>query len=217
MRQVLLDTSFILSCVRNKIDFFEELLEYQILIPKEVINELNGLEADLALKILTKYKKSFKMVNLSTKNVDKGIINPSTRIIPASYETYAVLLDYNFNEYRFYMPRAKHTTKDNLIKILANKQHISTINFDGTRKNPRAEKLVEYVINQDGNLNSIGLTSVARLSKNVSLGESTWINNSVVVPLKNRINVKKGEKVKLNIQYDMGSGFLNFKAVSRIL
>ena len=76
MEKVLLDTSFILSAVRNKIDIFEELLGYQIIIPKQVLIELNGIaktktEAKTALKIIEKNK--FEMIDLKTKNTDKGI------------------------------------------------------------------------------------------------------------------------------------------------
>ncbi|MFH1585604.1 MAG: PIN domain-containing protein [archaeon] len=80
MKQILLDTSFILSCIRNKIDFFEDLKlqGYEILIPKQVIVELGGLsnskqESNIALKLLEKNK--FKKVDLETKDVDKGLID----------------------------------------------------------------------------------------------------------------------------------------------
>jgi rRNA-processing protein FCF1 len=77
MKQVLLDTSFIISSVRNKIDFFEELMEYKIIIPKQVLVELEGIsksktEARIALKILEKNK--FSKINLDSKNTDKAII-----------------------------------------------------------------------------------------------------------------------------------------------
>ena len=78
--EILLDTSLILSAVRNKIDIFEELLEHKVIIPKQVLVELEGLsknkdEAKLALKILELNK--FKKIDLKTKNTDKGIINYS--------------------------------------------------------------------------------------------------------------------------------------------
>ena len=75
MRKVILDTSFILTCARQKIDFFEDirLLGIQIIIPDRVIRELGGLEADLALKILKKNK--FKLIEIKGKNTDKAIIN----------------------------------------------------------------------------------------------------------------------------------------------
>ncbi|MDD5012473.1 MAG: PIN domain-containing protein [Candidatus Nanoarchaeia archaeon] len=79
MKYALLDTNFILSCVRKKIDFFEEVqsLGLSVIIPKQVIEELRGIsnskpEAKIALKILE--KNEFKKITLHGKNVDKGII-----------------------------------------------------------------------------------------------------------------------------------------------
>ena len=76
MKQILLDASFILSAIRNKIDMFEELQEYKILIPEQVLQELEGLansksEAKLAIKVLSKNK--FQKIDLKTKNTDAGI------------------------------------------------------------------------------------------------------------------------------------------------
>jgi len=75
MRQVILDTSFILTCIKQKIDFFEKLEHegFQIIIPDQTIDELMGLGAKLALKILEKRK--FKVVKLSGKDADTAIIN----------------------------------------------------------------------------------------------------------------------------------------------
>lgn len=74
MKKVILDTNFIITCVKQKLDFFEqlELMEFKIIIPDEVISELNSLKELLALKILGKEK--FEKVKLNSKNVDNGII-----------------------------------------------------------------------------------------------------------------------------------------------
>lgn len=84
MKQVLLDTNFIMSCARQKIDFFEQipLMGMEILIPKQVFDELKLLsksresafireDADLALKLLNRNK--FTLMKLRRNNVDKGI------------------------------------------------------------------------------------------------------------------------------------------------
>ncbi len=75
MKQIILDTSFILTCIKQKIDFFEELVGTQILIPEQVINEIKNLKnpnSGLALKILEKNK--FKKIDLGKGNVDNLII-----------------------------------------------------------------------------------------------------------------------------------------------
>tara|TARA_Y100000310_G_C20499256_1_gene723107 strand:+ start:536 stop:919 length:384 start_codon:yes stop_codon:yes gene_type:complete len=90
MGKVILDTNFILSCVKQKIDFLEDikLMGMEILIPKQVINELKIIskskkklhfreQSELALKLLEKNRKSWVKKDLSNygKNTDKGIIN----------------------------------------------------------------------------------------------------------------------------------------------
>ena len=75
MRQVILDTSFILTTIKQKIDFFEKLEHegFQIVIPDQAIDELMGLGAQLALNILEKHK--FKVVKLPGKDADTAILN----------------------------------------------------------------------------------------------------------------------------------------------
>jgi rRNA-processing protein FCF1 len=86
MKKVVLDTSFILSAIKYKIDFLDDIkfLGLTPLIPKQVLNELKNIidskkklrfkdNAKLALKILN--KKSLKKIDIKYKNVDNGIIN----------------------------------------------------------------------------------------------------------------------------------------------
>lgn len=90
MKQVLLDTNFIITCIKQNIDFFEEIkfLGIKVLIPKQVINELKRIrdsrkklhfrnDAELALRILENKKNSFRKINLLNygKNTDKRIKN----------------------------------------------------------------------------------------------------------------------------------------------
>ena len=74
MRKVILDTSFILTAVRQKIDFFERLEHegMEVFIPDQAIDELMGLGAQLALHILEKHK--FNLVTLPGKDADIAII-----------------------------------------------------------------------------------------------------------------------------------------------
>lgn len=87
MKQTILDTSFMLTCVRQKIDFFEELGNkgFELLIPVQVVREIKGLaesgkklhireNAKLTLRILEKRKDNFKKTDIKNKNVDKGIL-----------------------------------------------------------------------------------------------------------------------------------------------
>ena len=86
MKKVILDTNFILSCLRRKIDFFEEIENFGlgVLVPKEVVEELNRITfskkkkyfrdaAALSLKLLEKNK--FEFVEVGGSYVDKGLVN----------------------------------------------------------------------------------------------------------------------------------------------
>ncbi|MAH06926.1 hypothetical protein CMI38_01590 [Candidatus Pacearchaeota archaeon] len=92
---IILDTNFLIYMAKEKIDYVDELSnllneDYQIVVPKQVINELTSLKndklkkvsgkdklaSDLALKIL----KSNKIQTIQTKkskniSVDQSIIN----------------------------------------------------------------------------------------------------------------------------------------------
>lgn len=86
MKHVLLDTNFILTAVKNKIDFLESIsfLGLIPIIPIQVINELKNIsdskkklkfkeDAKLALKILSKNKT--KTIDIKNDYVDNGILD----------------------------------------------------------------------------------------------------------------------------------------------
>jgi len=83
--KILLDTSFILTCLKEGIDFLEAENFGKLVLPSEVINELKKLKenkkgeeklrAELALDIIGKTKDSFEIIDLNSGHVDSGIIN----------------------------------------------------------------------------------------------------------------------------------------------
>ena len=86
MKKAILDTNFILTCVKQKIDFLNEIkfMGIKVLIPEEVLDEVRKImnsrkklhfreDAKLALKILD--KGGFEKINIGTSYVDKGIVN----------------------------------------------------------------------------------------------------------------------------------------------
>jgi len=89
--QVILDTNFLIYCAKNKLDYIEELSNlinegFELVVPIQVVNELNKLKedkwkkvsgkdklsTDLALKLL-KHNK-IKIVKPIGKTVDDAII-----------------------------------------------------------------------------------------------------------------------------------------------
>jgi rRNA-processing protein FCF1 len=87
MKKIILDTNFILTCVKQRIDFFEELKNWgaKIIIPEEVIGEIKRIvnsrkkahvrrNASLSLLLLERNREFFEQINLENKNVDEGLI-----------------------------------------------------------------------------------------------------------------------------------------------
>jgi len=85
MKEVIIDTNFILACIRQKIDFFEDLkfMALEVKIPDRVIEELERLkekhdrretrlEAEFALRLLK--ENDFKIIKLRQKFADRAIM-----------------------------------------------------------------------------------------------------------------------------------------------
>lgn len=82
--EAILDSNFIISCIKRKINFLDELknLGFKILLPKEVFQELKDLRLnvthseraaiDLFFELLK--NKKIKKVRLRKKVVDEGLI-----------------------------------------------------------------------------------------------------------------------------------------------
>jgi len=92
--EIILDTNFLIYCAKNKLDYAEELRkllneDYRLVVPEQVIKELELLKndkkkkvsgkdkaaADLALQLLD--VNNVKKIKSRGKTVDEGIINLS--------------------------------------------------------------------------------------------------------------------------------------------
>ncbi len=82
--EILLDTSFILTCVKEKVDFLKTREFGQLLLPEEVLKELrkkskgnsrDSENAKTALEVINRNKEKFWKVKLNEDYVDKGILN----------------------------------------------------------------------------------------------------------------------------------------------
>ncbi len=86
MKRIILDSSFIISAVKKKIDIFYELQEYpEILVPEQVIQEIFRISqskqsakdkqaATLAMKIIEVESLKFKKIDLGKGHTDDLIV-----------------------------------------------------------------------------------------------------------------------------------------------
>lgn len=92
--KIILDTNFLIYCAKNKLDYTEEIMDlvndnYELVVPMQVIDELNKLRNDRWKKVSGKDKFAIdlalqlldfnhvKKVKVEGKSVDEGIINLS--------------------------------------------------------------------------------------------------------------------------------------------
>tara|TARA_Y100000310_G_scaffold258993_1_gene267549 strand:- start:776 stop:1162 length:387 start_codon:yes stop_codon:yes gene_type:complete len=92
--KIILDTNFLIYCAKNKLDYVEELdnlinEDYELVVPKQVVRELELLSEDVKKKISGKDKSAadlalqlldvnnVKKIKVKGKSVDEGIINAS--------------------------------------------------------------------------------------------------------------------------------------------
>jgi len=147
----------------------------------------------------------------------QAYIDKTTVFIPFKQDTYVSLTETNFSNYGLKMKMVKHvwrTLPKQKIKCLSKPCLLNSISFDKVNEmNHSSRHLVD--INKSGVLNSIYLNSVTWLDETISVGETLALNGPVSFPLDQDISVKKGEKVEIDIQYEFGNGFRNFKANAR--
>jgi len=92
--KIILDTNFLIYCAKNKLDYAEEISillkeDYELVVPLQVIKELELLKNDKKKKVSGKDKRAVdlalqlldfnnvKKVKVKGKTVDEGIINLS--------------------------------------------------------------------------------------------------------------------------------------------
>lgn len=69
---------------------------------------------------------------------------------------------------------------------------------------------LEFRINNDSKVNGIKITTFTKLNQNIICGPTPMMNPPLLIPVKGR-NVKKGEKVKISLEYIMGGGLKTIK------
>lgn len=101
MKKVILDTNFILTCIKEKIDFIEffELKGFKILVPDKVLFELKRisfekkgairLRANFAIDFI--HKMNLSIIFIKGKYVDSALVN----YLKENSEDYLATIDLN--------------------------------------------------------------------------------------------------------------------------
>ena len=72
------------------------------------------------------------------------------------------------------------------------------------------ETILEFEIAIDSTINGIKITTFTKLNQNIISGPTPMMNPPLLIPLEEK-NVKKGEKIKISLEYMMGGGLKTIK------
>lgn len=145
----------------------------------------------------------------------QGAVGSHTRLIPFRHDTFITIGNFNFNCYGFRVPFMRHLWKFHDPKMreftgLAKKSLLNSVDFSKTYSNI-FKTILEIPVEEDGLVNSVYLSSVSHLTSELSLGDTDSLNGPVVVPISER-TVTRGERLKLEVEYEFGGGYENFRA-----
>ncbi len=101
-------------------------------------------------------------------------------------------------------------------EILSDKTLFSEIDLRKTNLK-KTEKSVVVKILKSGVLNSLRLTSPLKVFSDIAFDSSDSLMPPVIIPLKKDIEVKVGNKVKLDIKYNFENGWNNFKCEATLV
>ena len=130
---------------------------------------------------------------------------PTTIFIPKAVENMIELITTNINHITYYEDNHPE------IKILSDKKTYNTIEFNNTI-NPCINKNIIIKVKNDGLLNAIKLTTNTILNDTLSIGPTPMLNPPLLIPLNQQKNVKKNEKIEIQLKYKIGGGLNTIQA-----
>lgn len=140
-------------------------------------------------------------------------VSSQTIFIPKKQETYIALANSKFKIYGFVFKMIKHLwnnlSENQQGEILSENQILNDVDF-AKINNEVFNKEIVLISNKDGLVNSVYLSSRTIFDDSIILKDTETLNAPVVVPIPD-IYVKKGDKIRLQINYIFGGGYNNFK------
>jgi len=146
---------------------------------------------------------------------DRDIVDNNTIFLPKRIDTYAELVQSDFDLYGFDMKMIRHEypwLTNTFALPLTSKILLDSIDLT-SKVDEKAEYSVNFISQENSIANSIRLSSIIYLTTNHYLKSTSFLNAPVIIPIKTtRIN--KNEVKTVEISYKMGAGFQEFKIFS---
>ena len=142
-----------------------------------------------------------------------GVISDKTILLPDRMDCLLRVVDYDFNFYGFDIPivvqARNYGAINRVVSDLSPFENYASINLKSLKSTIINEE-IEIPIRKTGFINAVELKSNIYLAGR-RYADTSDMNMPVIVPV-DREKVKKGDKIKLRIKYNMGLGFTEFSA-----
>jgi Ribosomal protein L11 methyltransferase (PrmA) len=150
----------------------------------------------------------------------RGIIGPSTRMIPERYTTFVDLVRADSTYYGFRIAAPKHEWPfyahvdggwyPGEITALTDRATVSCVDFRGYVE-PRVESQVTMNGQRDGVANGLRLSGEIQLAPGVVLGPTNALNGDKILHLDNEVQVAAGKELQLDLRYGLGEGLVSLQ------
>jgi len=145
----------------------------------------------------------------------RGVIGPSTRMIPESYTTFVDLVREDGEYYGFRIAAPKHEWPfyaqteagwhPGAITALTDKAAMATADF-----HDRVETWVTSRVTlsglEEGVANGLRLSGLLRLAPGIILGPTNALNGDKILHLAEEVHVRPGQEIALALSYGLGDG-----------
>ncbi len=144
----------------------------------------------------------------------QGKISSNTKFVPKVQKTFASLVNSKSSLYGFKFKMVTHlwnNLSQNLKVInLSNTELVNSVDFSKIN-DEISNSDIKFIIEHDGLVNGILLTSETILTDSLILKDTETLNAPVFLPIDD-MNVNKGDVISVKISYKFGGGYGNFKA-----
>lgn len=149
----------------------------------------------------------------------KGYVNSETRFLPERQDTFVQLTQADYTNYGFDMRMVRHVWEPHSVieqKPFTSTELLNSVPFNAIHA-LTSDSTIVFTATDDGIVNSVHVTSITQLDSELTVSDTAALNAPVVWPLDEDIEVRKGDRLELVLQYQFGGGFRNFNASVRKL
>lgn len=149
---------------------------------------------------------------------DRGLIKPSTVLIPGQYETFIELAEIKNDFYGYNIMSPLHnwpnysSSDENWLplkaKTLSEKVSLCKVDFKNGKTGLEIDEIIEFHNISSGQVNAIKISGQIGLAKGIVLGATNSLNGDKYIPI---VDLPSASSIKMRVRYKMSGGLSSFR------